>query len=1162
MIEKTADIALIRTKLHRRRHRPLTLVSAPAGYGKSTLQYVFKIRFSAFVQQGLAMLNIVRILPVLLLWAAVASVSFSNVEVVCAQKSALEPVTIQLRWFHQFQFAGYYTAIEKGFYAEEGLQVSLREFEPGKDRIAPILEGKAQYGVGGPSLLKIRTEGHPVVVLAQIFQHSPGVLVTLKESGIFSPYEIVDKKMMMPLDAIGNAPIQAMILVTLGDMNRITVVPHTYDNLDLINGKVEAMSAYLSNEPFRLKQQGMAVNIIDPHSYGIDFYGDNLFTTEKEIKVHPERVKKMIRATLKGWEYALEHRDEIIDLILTKYNPDLDRDQLRYEAKVIDQMIVPDLVAIGDINPRRYERIAETYHRLGMLKKAEIPDGLLHGPKEYAIDLTPEEQVWLAEHPVIVLGIPTTYPPVVIKTSNNTYVGMAVDLFEEISQRLNTRIRLHIEDSWSDIQEKAKNREIDGLALGGKHSSRAALYNATDLVLPTYRSVFARSQNEYQLKKFSDLDGMRIGYKRAGRPTRALLEKLPSAILKPYDDHESMTQALLSKEIDVIVAWMSYDYWRKQKLQGTIDNILLIVEYPVDFFTHIRKDWPELIPILNKTIAALQQGHLPGIINKWFGQWPRLSKAASVPLTPEEQAWLKQDHTIRVRVTDHLPYLYAKDGKPVGIAVDLINAVSERTGIKFDFVMPSPPFSADLKGLIQHKGPDLIASLVSTPEREKNILFTKPYISTPRFIFTRDDAEFVSSMENLSGKTVAVIKDYDVHTVLAKNYPDINLLICKNNEDALKAISSGKAFAFIGGLIATPAMINEFGLKNLKAVAPSSLLDHSIAMGIRNDWPELRNIINRAIAAIPYEEKAAIINKWSTVKFEHGIRPADVLKWILVVVGAASGILFLFVFWNRSLKKQVQARTGELNRSNESLEVEITERKQQEEALQEYQQRLKALASQLTITEEKERRRIAADLHDHVGQSLALARMQLASARQFASESKLAEMLDEISDTLLKTLEDTQLLMLELSSPLMNEIGLSSAISEWLEEQIGNRHGLKTEFIDNIPDNHRKILDSNVRAILFRNVKELLINVVKHARANKVSVRLEDRSSSIRIIVEDDGIGFEPRAMIQAGSKIGGFGLFSIEELMADLGGNLKIVSEPGKGCTAIMSVPIEKGVE
>jgi PAS domain S-box-containing protein len=236
--------------------------------------------------------------------------------------------------------------------------------------------------------------------------------------------------------------------------------------------------------------------------------------------------------------------------------------------------------------------------------------------------------------------------------------------------------------------------------------------------------------------------------------------------------------------------------------------------------------------------------------------------------------------------------------------------------------------------------------------------------------------------------------------------------------------------------------------------------------------------------------------------------------------------------------------------------MDITERRRAEQKLVDYQQRLKALAYKLTITEERERRTIATDLHDHVGQSLALARMQLASARESASDSKLADELDGISDTLLKTLEDTQLLMLELSSPAIHEAGLSSAISEWLESQIGSRYSLKTELIDNIPHNRRKTLKSSVRTILFRNVRELLVNVVKHARANKVGVRLEDRNTSIRIIVEDDGIGFDPRAVIHAGRKTGGFGLFSIEELMVDLGGDLKIVSEPSKGCTAILSAP------
>ena len=236
--------------------------------------------------------------------------------------------------------------------------------------------------------------------------------------------------------------------------------------------------------------------------------------------------------------------------------------------------------------------------------------------------------------------------------------------------------------------------------------------------------------------------------------------------------------------------------------------------------------------------------------------------------------------------------------------------------------------------------------------------------------------------------------------------------------------------------------------------------------------------------------------------------------------------------------------------------MDITERKHAEKKIISYQKRLQALASQLAIVEEKERRRIAVDLHDHVGQSLALARVQIASAHKFAAEPTLADKLDEISNTLLEAIGDTQQLMLELGSHSMHGTGLSSAISNWLEGEIRPRHRMKTEVIDNVGKNRRKALDPNMETILFRNVRELVINVVKHARADKVSVRLEDRGASIRIIVEDDGIGFDSRAVVETGNQIGGFGLFSIKEFMSDLGGDLRIVSEPGKGCTAILSAP------
>jgi signal transduction histidine kinase len=242
-----------------------------------------------------------------------------------------------------------------------------------------------------------------------------------------------------------------------------------------------------------------------------------------------------------------------------------------------------------------------------------------------------------------------------------------------------------------------------------------------------------------------------------------------------------------------------------------------------------------------------------------------------------------------------------------------------------------------------------------------------------------------------------------------------------------------------------------------------------------------------------------------------------------------------------------------------ALEEDITQRKQAEDKIQQYQQRLKALAAQLTLAEEQERRRIAADLHDHVGHSLALARMQLDGLQDCATELERNIIVKDVSNIMLQALQETRSLIFALSSPLMNEIGLGAAIAEWLDEQVEKRHGLKTQFSDTIAKEHRKTLDENVRALLYRNVRELLTNVIKHARATTVSVRLQENDREIQILIEDDGVGFDHDVLKEPSRSTSGFGLFSIQERMADLGGRFDIRSAPGKGCRVILTMPLAK---
>ena len=148
--------------------------------------------------------------------------------------------------------------------------------------------------------------------------------------------------------------------------------------------------------------------------------------------------------------------------------------------------------------------------------------------------------------------------------------------------------------------------------------------------------------------------------------------------------------------------------------------------------------------------------------------------------------------------------------------------------------------------------------------------------------------------------------------------------------------------------------------------------------------------------------------------------------------------------------------------------------------------------------------------------------------------------------------------MSDLSSPSMNEIGLSAAISELLEELVEKRHNLKTEFVDDTVDISRNVLEDNVRSILYRNVRELLTNIIKHAQAKKVSVRIQKVDKLLILTVQDDGVGFDPGEISKNKGQDSGFGLFSIKERMSDMNGTFEMVSAPGKGSKALLTVPID----
>ena len=294
-----------------------------------------------------------------------------------------EVVDLQLRWHHQFQFAGYYAALEKGFYREEGLTVKLHAGDSDHQPVPEVLAGRAQYAVGDSEVLYQRLLGKPLVALAAVFQHSPLVLLTRQDSGIYSVHDLIGKKVMLM-----NTSTDGAFLIMLRNegvsLSQVQVIPSSYQLDDLISGKADAFNSYLTNEPYFLQQHNIAYNVITPGNYRIDFYSDVLFTSETELRSHPQRVAALRRATLKGWRYAMDHQDEIIDLLLNKYRVNKTRWHLEFEAAEMRKLIFPDLIEIGHMNRERWQHMADSFVEAGLIKSATALDGFIYdtSPKQ------------------------------------------------------------------------------------------------------------------------------------------------------------------------------------------------------------------------------------------------------------------------------------------------------------------------------------------------------------------------------------------------------------------------------------------------------------------------------------------------------------------------------------------------------------------------------------------------------------------------------------------------------------------------------------------------------------------------------------------------------------------------------------------------------------
>ncbi|MEA1900491.1 MAG: ABC transporter substrate-binding protein [Thermodesulfobacteriota bacterium] len=257
------------------------------------------------------------------------------------QVKTLDKVSIRLQWIHQAQFAGIYTAKEEGFYEENGIDLTINSGGMDFNAIKLVATGNDTFGIWNADQIIIsRTKGIPIRAIAVVYQKSQTVFMVKKESGIKTPHDFIGQTVGMYYGWDSETYYKAMLKKLGIDRKRIREVPVQYDLARFFEDEVDVWPAYVINQPILAEERGFPVSLIYPADYGVVGYSDTIFTRESLINENPDLVLRFLKATLKGWEYALTHQEEAIDYTL-KYAKDAKREHQKKMLEVSVPFIKP-----------------------------------------------------------------------------------------------------------------------------------------------------------------------------------------------------------------------------------------------------------------------------------------------------------------------------------------------------------------------------------------------------------------------------------------------------------------------------------------------------------------------------------------------------------------------------------------------------------------------------------------------------------------------------------------------------------------------------------------------------------------------------------------------------------------------------------------------------
>ncbi len=520
---------------------------------------------------------------------------------------AYEDISLQLKWRHSFQFAGFYMAKEKGFYENEGLNLRIKELNQNIDVVADILNRKSTYGISDSLLVYSCMKNFPVRLIMPILDKTPLAIVSTDLS-VKSLKDIEKKQIVLDRMVMKNPALIAMFKSNKIDIEKLKIADRIYSYEDL-GRKIKIFAVYKSDELYYLRKKGIKYRLFEPESYGFDFYGDILFTSQYELENHPKRVEKFKRATIKGWRYAFSHLDETIKVIQRKYNTqNMTYEKLKDEAVKLKKYMSRDFKFCKN----RLDRIQDIYLLSNQIDKS-IDISTFIAPD---VCLSKKEKEFIENHILKCIST-TTWEPFNLKKENGGIGGIGIDFWEIIKKKTGIKSSCEVTDRWEDVLNKIESGKAD-LTLATSDMFRDKNFVVFSKPYASFKIAIVTRNDKGFVPDIKLLANRKIAVGKEYSVYKMLKERYPDLKFYEVKNSYEALRAVSDEEAYAMVDIFPVCAYAINKYKHV--NLKIAGEIPIDFDVRImlRKEYKVLLPVINEAIDLIIQEQKDEIYRKYL----------------------------------------------------------------------------------------------------------------------------------------------------------------------------------------------------------------------------------------------------------------------------------------------------------------------------------------------------------------------------------------------------------------------------------------------------------------------------------------------------------------------------------------------------------------